>query len=105
MSVDREEVDRIADLARLSLDEGEAERLTEEMNRILEHADRLRGVSGQAGGETEGPALVSGMSGTRAAEANVPDPLASGVETFAPRTEAGFFLVPPPHGVTADGTD
>jgi len=105
MSVDREEVDRIASLARLRLDEGEAERLTEEMNRILEHADRLRGVSGREGGESEGETLLSGMSGTRAVEANVPDPLSSGIESFSPRTESGFFVVPPPHGVTADGGD
>jgi aspartyl/glutamyl-tRNA(Asn/Gln) amidotransferase C subunit len=105
MSVDREEVDRIADLARLHLDEGEAERLTEEMNRILEHAEGLRVVSGRQDGESERTTLLSGMSGTRAAAANVPDPLASGIETFAPRTESGFFVVPPPHGVTADGAE
>jgi len=104
MSVDREEVDRIADLARLRLDEVEAERLTEEMNRILEHADRLREVPGREG-RTVAAVPPTGISGTRASEANVPDPLASGIETFAPRTESGFFLVPPPHGVTADGAD
>ena len=103
MSVDREEVDRIADLARLRLDEGEAERLTEEMNRILEHADRLREIPGRPGEDADDARPPSVMTGTRAEEADVPDPLTSGIEAFAPRTAEGFFLVPPPRGVTVDG--
>lgn len=49
MSVDRDEVRRIADLAKLDLDDEEADRLAGEMNRILEHAERLRSLDAHAG--------------------------------------------------------
>ena len=126
MSVDRTEVDRIARLARLELEDDEADRLTDEMNRILEHAERLRtagvdgaGATGAAGGaatddaagkasrsEDEraageaGGAAPAGMSGARA-ETGEPDALDRDPSAFAPEWEEGFFVVPPPPGVTA----
>jgi len=117
VSVDRAEVARIAELARLSLDEDEIERLTGDMNRILGFADRLRGdgVVGEGGLEksSTGTGPVGGArdaagpatAGVRSAEAEIPDALASGAEAFAPRFEQGFFVVPPPPGVTADAAD
>ena len=99
MSVDRAEVERIAALARLRLDEEEAERLTAEVNQILEHATRLRGL--EAAGEAAVQAPVGmGPGGARTAEAETPDRLHSPLEDFAPQMEGGFFLVPPPPGVT-----
>ena len=99
MSVDRAEVERIAALARLRLEEAEVDSLTEEMNQILEHARRLRGL--ETGGE---PSVVSpsgsGPAGTRTEEAEAPDRLYRPLTDFAPRMEGGFFLVPPPPGVT-----
>lgn len=112
MSVDRNEVERIAELAKLDLDEAEAERLTEEMNRILEHAERLRGLDasgderpaeathsageappsvgdGGSPGVTSGPR--EGLGG--------PDPLVRLPGSFAPEMKEGFFTVPPPPGV------
>ena len=46
MSVDRTEVARIASLARLRFGEDEVERLTAELNGILEHVEVLRSLSG-----------------------------------------------------------
>jgi Asp-tRNA(Asn)/Glu-tRNA(Gln) amidotransferase C subunit len=111
VSVTRGEVDRIAELALLRLQEGEAERLTREMNRILEHADRLRSVAGDLdarpgdgaseGGEV-GTDSLEVLTGVRVRAAEEPDPLGCGPSDFAPRFKDGFFLVPPPRGVQAE---
>ncbi|KPJ83253.1 MAG: hypothetical protein AMS19_05045 [Gemmatimonas sp. SG8_23] len=116
MSVDRAEVGRIAALARLRLETDEAERLTHEMNRILEHVDRLQeatettgapeaGAGGAAPGapDTGEGGGAAPLRGVRAPEAEHPDRLASAVSDFAPRVEEGFLVVPPPHGVTPEG--
>ena len=94
MSVDRAEVARIAALARLRLDDDEVERLTEEMNRILQHATRLREVSDDDGPDTvdEGEGGGSGRSGTRHEAAEEPDALASGLEGFA-RCDARLSII------------
>lgn len=44
MSVSKEEVQYVADLARLHLDEEETESLAEDMNRILEYVSTLQEV-------------------------------------------------------------
>lgn len=101
MSVDRGEVERIAALAKLRLEDDEADRLTEEMNRILEHAARLRGLAvdaTEADADT-GPDLTSG---TRSAGAEEPDELLRPPGSFAPDMREGFFVVPPPPGVADD---
>lgn len=41
MSVTRKQVEHIADLARLQLDEGELEEYTAQLNKILEYVDKL----------------------------------------------------------------
>lgn len=100
MSVDREEVGRIAELARLRLEDDEIDRLTGDMNRILGYADRLRGYA--AGGKQAEKGGAGGEGGEGREDASeMPDPLSSGPESFAPRFEEGFFVVPPPPGVTA----
>lgn len=128
MSVDREEVERIGRLAKLRLTDDEAERLTDEMNRILEHAERLRGLeeASEAGsaadavdtegedGDAEGagdegpdsPRTTDpkwpGRSGTRSPAAEIPDTLHIELSTYAPDVREGFFVVPPPPGVLAE---
>ena len=103
MSVDREEVERIAGLARLELEDDEAARLTAEMNRILAYAERLRGVSFDS---SEAPAVGGAdredMSGVRDESLTDPDALHSEAASFAPEWRDGFFVVPPPPGVTAE---
>ena len=103
MSVDREEVDRIAGLARLELEDAEAARLTSEMNRILAHAERLRGVSADASGASAGGGPDRGStSGVRDESLIDPDALHREVVSFAPQWREGFFVVPPPPGVAAE---
>ena len=106
MTVDRREVRRIADLARLGIDSDEVDRVTDEMNRILEHANRLRGLVGEpeAARVTNRPhddGERSG-SGTRDVDAERPDSLSEGIASFAPQQVDGFFVVPPPPGVGGD---
>lgn len=134
MSVDRDEVRRIADLAKLDLDDEEADRLTGEMNRILEHAERLRSLDAHAGtaapgdesradpdafGPGDDPSGAGGAGGgaagaeseTAGAEPGAvdapsgPDPLLRPPGAFAPEMIEGFFAVPPPPGVVAEEAD
>lgn len=116
MSVDRHEVRRIADLAKLRLDEEEVDRLADEMSRILGHAERLRGLpraedesseadgleraedaTSEGGGPERAPETVSGGPDPAFGR---PDPLARPPESFAPSMRDGFFTVPPPPGVS-----
>jgi len=105
MSVDRNEVERIAELARLRLDPGEVARLTGEMNRILEHAQRLRTVTERGAAdrseafEQSGGRVTSDLSGARASEDVEPDVLVRSPPAFAPDIREGFFVVPPPPGI------
>lgn len=101
MSVDRDEVRRIAELAKLSLDDSETDRLAEEMTRILGHAERLRGVgSGTVADARDRAAPEDGSD--LAGDPAVPDPLARDLTDFAPEMHDGFFTVPPPPGVSAE---
>lgn len=113
MSVGRDEVARIAALARLRLDPAEVDRLTRDMNRILEHATRLRKVAHTGrdvspttgspapapGADADASTSTSSPGGTRGADGDVPDELATKPEAFAPHMVDGFFVVPPPPGV------
>lgn len=91
MSVTLKDVQHIAELARLSVGEAEAEGLMVQLNDILSHMDALSAV------KTEGvtPASGVGSGGTplrsdssRAAQLENP------ISSFAPEFKDGFFLVP-----------
>ncbi len=90
MAIDREEVLRIARLARLHIDPGEADALAQDLGRIVTHIDALR--------EVEIPPEVDALTYFGAdvvrddragACLAAPEALAN-----APRGEAGYFLVP-----------
>ena len=87
MSVSRDDVRRIAALARLGVPDERIDALVEELSGILDHVDVLAAVpTPPADGEAAGMALA-------------PDeppsvPLARTREDFAPRMRDGFFLVP-----------
>ena len=99
MSIDRRDVDAIADLARLELTDEEADRLTVEMNQILEHAMHLRRSASTDVDGANGEASA-GITGIRGAGVSGPDPLLKPLESFAPHVQGGFFVVPPPPGVS-----
>jgi aspartyl/glutamyl-tRNA(Asn/Gln) amidotransferase C subunit len=94
MSVDRSDAERMAELARLSLDGQEMERLLEDLNRILDHVRVLQGIDAP-----EGPEPEVGHGPTRDPAADAPDALVHPLAAFAPELRDGFFVVPPPPGV------
>jgi aspartyl-tRNA(Asn)/glutamyl-tRNA(Gln) amidotransferase subunit C len=89
--ITREEVQRTADLARLSLSEDEIEALTRDLDSILDHADQLQAL------DTEGtrptahaiPLPTPLRADEPAPAMNVESALAN-----APRREGSAFVVP-----------
>ncbi len=91
MAVTRKDVQHIAELARLSVSEDEAEGLVLQLNDILVHMDALSAV------DTEGvtPASGVGAGGTPLRQDNGNSvPLQNPISSFAPEFKDGFFLVP-----------
>jgi aspartyl-tRNA(Asn)/glutamyl-tRNA(Gln) amidotransferase subunit C len=91
MSLDKTTVRRIARLARLGLDEAQAEPMTAELNNILKFVEQLNevnieGVAPMAGGMTMGLK----MRDDKVTEGGD----AAAILRNAPATEAGFFVVP-----------
>jgi aspartyl-tRNA(Asn)/glutamyl-tRNA(Gln) amidotransferase subunit C len=89
--VSLEDVRHIASLARLGLSDARAESLVAELNTILGHMDVLSKV------DTTGIEEVVGIgaAGTPLrSDAGPPIPLARPIDSFAPATREGFFLVP-----------
>lgn len=97
MSVTPSEVRRIAHLARLKVSGEELDRLTDDLNRILEHVEALGslGSSGPEGGEVTRGELSSAHQGSELPA----DALFEGPDAFAPDWRDSFFVVPPPPGV------
>jgi aspartyl-tRNA(Asn)/glutamyl-tRNA(Gln) amidotransferase subunit C len=91
MAVGIDDVRHIASLARLGLTPERAEALVTELNTILEHMDVLSRVDTSA---IEPMAAVSVQGAPLRADAGPATPLFRQHESFAPRTEDGFFLVP-----------
>lgn len=91
MAVTIDDVRHIATLARLGLSDDRARTLVEELNTILRHMDVLSKVDTGNAPEVTG----IGASGTPLrSDSGSPMPLARDRESFAPRMEGGFFLVP-----------
>ncbi len=88
MAVGRDEVLRLARLARLRVDPDELDSLTSDLNALVEHVASL--------GPGEGP--VPEMSVPPAAVAGdvAPDPLRIPLPQLAPRWRDGFFAAPRP---------
>jgi len=88
MSVTRSEVQRIANLAELAVDEETAAELEIQLNRILGYVEQLRGLP--AGGDAGQDARVARL---RKDEPNA-DPLATPPAHWAPAMKGGLFTVP-----------
>lgn len=91
MSVSIDDVRHIAALARLGLTDERASALVGELNGILAHMDVLAKVDTD---DVE-PVTGIGASGAPLREDKGPSQaLAQPIDTFAPKFEQGFFLVP-----------
>lgn len=91
MAVTREDVEHIANLARLALDEGRLPELVRQLNAILEHMDVLQQVDI---GKAVPVAGVGDQSLPLREDRSAPIPLLRARELFAPEMRDGFFLVP-----------
>jgi aspartyl-tRNA(Asn)/glutamyl-tRNA(Gln) amidotransferase subunit C len=90
MSVSRDEVLKIAQLAELEVDEDALPALSEQMSRILEYVAQLS----TSASETVKP-FIPGPDALRFRPDEVkPSPLAFGPDKLAPAFKDGFFLVP-----------
>ena len=87
MSVSREDVRRMAALARIGVPEERIDSLVTELGGILAHMDVLAKVDAPPG-----PRAVEPMP--LAPDEPPPVPLDRAREEFAPRMRDGFFLVP-----------
>lgn len=96
--LDRDEVERVARLARLELTDEEASALAREMTSILGHFQEIRRrgpdgpKTGAASGAAPGPAGLEG-SALRPDKVD-PDDLRSPVPEMAPEWRDGHFVVP-----------
>ena len=91
MSVTRAEVERIARLAELHVDDAALPALTEQMSRILDYVSQIAAVPGT---ETVQP-FTPGPVALRFRDDEVrPVPLALSPAQIAPAFKDGFFLVP-----------
>ena len=92
MSIDRDEVIRIAELARLEIPEGQIERLAGQLSQVLDFAATiqqldLKGCEPTVFAPADAPLRADEPDGRRLTPAQA---LAA-----APEGEDGFFLVPP----------
>ena len=91
MSVSREEVLRIAQLAELDVDDETLATLADQMSRILDYVAQLSAVP--ANGTVK--VFVPGPDAIRfRADEVTPSGLAFGPDEFAPDFKEGFFVVP-----------
>ena len=91
MSVSIDDVRHVAALARLGLTDERAQALVGELNGILAHMDVLATVDTK---EIEPIAGIRASSTPLREDRGPSQPLEHAIETFAPKLENGFFLVP-----------
>jgi aspartyl-tRNA(Asn)/glutamyl-tRNA(Gln) amidotransferase subunit C len=91
MSISRGEVERIARLAELQVDEAAMPGLVDQLSRILDYVAQIAAVAATESVQpfTPGPAAIR----FRPDEVR-PAPLAFGPDRMAPQFRDGFFLVP-----------
>jgi aspartyl-tRNA(Asn)/glutamyl-tRNA(Gln) amidotransferase subunit C len=91
MSVDIQTVKRVAHLARIAVDEQDAERMTGELNAILGFVEQLGEVDVSG---VEPMTSVIPMEMKKRADAVTDGDKAADIVANAPATDENFFLVP-----------
>ncbi|MBY6276052.1 Asp-tRNA(Asn)/Glu-tRNA(Gln) amidotransferase subunit GatC [Symbiobacterium thermophilum] len=91
MAVTRDEIQRVARLARLSLSEEEIETFAEQLNRILEHVERINRLD-----VADVPPTYHGVALQHPFREDKPQPSLDreAVLALAPEAEAGCYKVP-----------
>ena len=89
MAIDRSDLRRIAELARLSLSKAETERLTRDCRAILEYFETIRAV----GTGTDEPTGADPATPLRDDRAEC-DPLEGPLDELAPAWREGYFVLP-----------
>lgn len=100
MPVSREEVRRIASLARVRLTEMEAEALRHDLNDVLEYVDTLSSVSVN---DVPVPDRTPESAPERGPGERQPDSMADPPGRYAPGFRDEFFVVPSPPSLGAEG--
>ena len=100
MTIDRSDVRRIADLARLSLSEAETERLNQDCRAILEYFETIRGV----GTGTAEPTGADPTPPLRADRTDC-DLLEGTLAEMAPAWRDGYFVLPRLPAMDAEAGD
>jgi aspartyl-tRNA(Asn)/glutamyl-tRNA(Gln) amidotransferase subunit C len=90
MSIEQSELRKIAELARLRLSEGEAERLIRDCEAILNYFEAIREVESEDGATTAGSERTAPLREDRADC----DPLRSPLSEMAPAWRDGYFVLP-----------
>ena len=90
MTVTRSDVEHIARLAALAVDEKSLPELTRQIGQILQHISQLEGVQGDPGSETIQPVHQSRLRADEPRKAALSRPL----NDIAPQFADGLFLVP-----------
>lgn len=90
MAIERSELRRIAELARLRLSEPEVERLTRDCGAILEYFETIRDVGPDSGGPIAAGARLAPLREDRADC----DPLLRPLAEMAPAWRDGYFVLP-----------
>ena len=109
VTVTIQEIHRIAALAHLRLEQGEAERMARDMSSILDHMAVLGGVALEPSpasgvprtGDSARPGREdsAGTGPPTEADETMPDPLERPLSRMAPDWRDGFFVVPRLPGV------
>jgi aspartyl-tRNA(Asn)/glutamyl-tRNA(Gln) amidotransferase subunit C len=92
MAIQRDEVRRIAELARLEIREADLDRVAAELSSVLDYAEALKRL------DLAGCEPLSFAPPAAALRADEPDGRSLTAEqalAMAPETEGGFFVVPP----------
>jgi aspartyl-tRNA(Asn)/glutamyl-tRNA(Gln) amidotransferase subunit C len=91
MRLSREEVEHVAELAKLGLSEGEIERFREQLSDILDHVETLNQLDTSA---VQAMAHVTGLENVMRDDVVTPCLEREAVLANAPDQEDGYFKVP-----------
>lgn len=91
MKISKDEVQNIAHLARLEIDEGEKEKMAEQLSRILQYIDKLENVNVEGVRPSSGAAFMNNVF----REDEVKPSPGPAVTLFnAPERDEDFYTVP-----------